>query len=74
MFTNIKTAEMLVSEQVAEDLFNQVNAKKMYLKETDFKMTVDYFAGLTSEEQANITQLRDEARTFVIDNAIPKPE
>jgi len=70
MFTNIKTAEMLVSEQVAEDLFNQVNAKKMYLKETDFKMTVDYFAGLTSEEQADITQLRDEARTFVIDNAI----
>ena len=70
MFTNIKTAEMLVSEQVAEDLFNQVNAKKMYLKETDFKMTVDYFAGLTSEEKADITQLRDEARTFVIDNAI----
>lgn len=38
---------------------------KNYLASTDFKMTVDYFALLTTVEQTEITSKRAEARNFL---------
>ena len=38
---------------------------KAYLSSTDFKMTVDYYATLTAEEQAELTEKRAEAREYV---------
>ena len=65
MFKSIKTAEELEAERVANELAKQVQEKKKYLAETDFKMTVDYFATLIEEEQVELTSLRAEAREFI---------
>ena len=65
MFKSIKTAEELEAERVARELAKQVQEKKKYLSETDYKMTVDYFTTLTEEEQVELTSLRAEAREFI---------
>ena len=52
-----KTAEQILAEKVAE--------AKAYLASTDFKMTVDYYATLNEQEQAEITYNRAKARTFL---------
>lgn len=49
---------------------NKANAAKVeelrkYLASTDYKMTVDYFAQLTTEQQTELTAKRDEARQFI---------
>ena len=41
-----------------------------YLASTDFKMTVDYYATLTAEEQKEITAKRAEARAFLKANGL----
>lgn len=52
-----KTEAQLLAEKVAES--------KAYLASTDFKMTVDYYATLTEQEQADLTYNRAEAREYV---------
>lgn len=47
------------------ELQQQVQEAKWYLNSTDFKMTVDYFATLTVEEQTVLTSKRAEAREFI---------
>jgi hypothetical protein len=43
----------------------KVNDAKQYLASTDYKMTVDYFATLTIDEQNILTLKRAESREFV---------
>ena len=69
--------EALISECVAnfkypteEELAQQeLEAKiaeyKTYLASTDFKMTVDYYATLTPEQQEELMAKRAEARAFL---------
>ena len=52
-----KTEEQILAEKVA--------AAKAYLALTDFKMTVDYYATLTPEQQLDLTTKRAEARAFL---------
>ena len=51
-----------------EILYQKINEAKAYLANTDYKMTVDYFATLTEAEQVQLTQLRAEAREFIRTN------
>jgi hypothetical protein len=53
----------------AEIIKNKVAEYKAYLLATDYKMTVDYFATLTKEEQDNLIKLRSEAREYVRANS-----
>ena len=46
----------------------KINEAKSYLLSTDYKMTVDYFATLTAEQQDDLIKLRAEARQFLRDN------
>ena len=62
---NIKTAEMLKAEKVTNEIAKEVVEAKKYLSETDYKMTVDYFATLTKEQQEELIRLRSEAREFI---------
>ena len=43
----------------------KVNYYKGYLEATDFKMTVDYYATLTPEQQEELIAKREEARAFL---------
>ena len=65
MFKSIKTAAEIEAERVAQELAQQVQEKKNYLVETDYKMTVDYYETLKEEEQKELTQTRAEAREFI---------
>lgn len=47
------------------------NAKKL-LADTDYKMTVDYFATLSADEQAELTAKRAHARTTIRDAVNPE--
>lgn len=52
--------------QTAEEiLMKKIEEAKTYLASTDFKMTVDYYATLTEQEQAELTYNRAKARTFL---------
>lgn len=56
-----------------DNLLEQAKAEKIaeakkYLSDTDFKMTVDYYATMTAEEQKALTEARAEARAFLIAN------
>ena len=42
-----------------------VEEMKKYLASTDYKMTVDYFAQLTTEQQADLTKKRSDARKLI---------
>lgn len=60
-----KTPEQLLLEKVQE--------AKDYLVNTDFKMTVDYYATLTEQEQQLLVNKRAEAREFVRINDVHNP-
>lgn len=55
-----KTAEEILAEQI--------KTAKLHLSSTDFKMTVDYFATMTEEQQTSLTSSRAEARAFLVAN------
>ena len=57
-------------EIVAEELTHKINEAKFYLANTDYKMTVDYFATLSEAEQIELTAKRAEAREFVRANEV----
>ena len=46
----------------------KISECKAHLTSTDFKMTVDYFATSTVEQQAALTASRAEARAFLVAN------
>lgn len=48
-----------------QNLQQKIDEAKAYLASTDYKMTIDYFETMTSEQQEEITRLRAEAREFV---------
>lgn len=52
-------------EIVKEQLQHKINEAKAYLSSTDYKMTVDYFGGLTQEVQDELVAKRAGAREFV---------
>ena len=53
-------------EELAEqELEAKIAEAKAYLASTDFKMTVDYFATLDEQAQAELTYNRAKARTFL---------
>lgn len=52
-----KTDEQILAEKIAE--------AKAYLASTDFKMTVDYYATLDEQAQAELTYNRAKARMFL---------
>ena len=56
-FTEAELAQKALDKQIAE--------AKTYLASTDFKMTVDYYATLTPEQQEELVTKRSEARTFL---------
>jgi len=53
------------SELDAIETANKISEAKAYLSSTDFKMSVDYYATLTLEQQAELTTKRAEAREFL---------
>ena len=56
-------------EEIIQGAINlKINEAKQYLSSTDYKMTVDYFATLTKEEQDEVTLKRAEAREFIRSN------
>ena len=75
--TSLKEFELLIKqcqdsfvypteeEIQAEITVNLVQEAKNYLANTDYKMTVDYFATLTESEQSMLTTKRAEAREFI---------
>lgn len=60
-------------EEIAkEQLEHKINEAKAYLLSTDYKMTVDYFATLSKEEQDSLVKERAEKREFVRLNEVAK--
>ena len=53
------------AELDAIETANKISEAKAYLASTDFKMTIDYYATLTLEQQAELTTKRAEARAFL---------
>lgn len=51
-----------------ELITRKVKENKLYLTNTDFKMTVDYFAILTEVEQKDLTNKRQIARDYIKQN------
>ena len=56
-FTDIELAQ--------QELDTQIQEAKTYLASTDFKMTVDYYATLTTLKQDALVLARAEARNFL---------
>lgn len=53
-------------EELDKELTDQkIQEAKSYLASTDFKMTVDYYATLTVDEQTALTTKRAEARDYL---------
>lgn len=52
-------------EKVQQELEAKIVDAKTYLASTDFKMTVDYYATLTEQEQVELTNNRAQARAFL---------
>lgn len=66
----ISLEEIKAINKDKEDVFKQtleykINEAKAYLLSTDFKMTVDYFATLSTDIQDGLTLKRSEAREFI---------
>ena len=66
----ITQAEQAYTPPTQEELdkalvIQKVQEYKAYLLATDFKMTVDYYATLTSAEQLELTAKRQEAREYI---------
>ena len=64
MFKSIKTAEELESERVARELAKQVQEKKKYLSETDYKV-LPYYEQKDGENLQDTIDKRSEAREFI---------
>ena len=62
---NVPESEFTEAELAQQELEAKIAEAKAYLESTDFKMTVDYYATLTAEEQAELTEKRAEAREYV---------
>lgn len=56
-FTEAELTQQAADKKIAE--------AKVYLASTDFKMTVDYYATLTVEQQEELSTKRAEARAFL---------
>ena len=56
-------------ELAQQELEVKIAEAKTYLASTDFKMTVDYYATLTPEQQEELIAIRAEARAFIGANA-----
>lgn len=56
-------------ELQAEEIAMKVQEYKNYLAQTDYKMTIDYFATLTVDMQKELTTKRAEAREYVRANS-----
>jgi hypothetical protein len=55
--------EIKKNEELAKKI--QVNEMRQYLVDTDYKMTVDYFASMTPEQQQELIAKREEARGII---------
>ena len=53
------------AELALELLRTKIAEASTYLASTDFKMTVDYYATMTAEQQEELMAKRAEARTFL---------
>lgn len=57
---------LLSEEEIAEiEKQNKLSECYAYLNRTDYKMTIDYFATLSKEQQDELIKLRNEAREFI---------
>ena len=65
MFKNIKSAEQLAQEASDAENAQKVSEAKAYLASTDFYFTVDKYATLTEERQAELKSKREDARTLI---------
>lgn len=70
LIAEVEAGIVLPTEEEIAEQIKQVKLQEcyVYLNSTDYKMTVDYFATLTVDEQNTLTTLRDEARTFIREN------
>lgn len=62
---NTPELEFTDEELAQQELEAKIAEAKTYLASTDFKMTVDYYATLTPEQQEELTTKRAEARAFL---------
>ena len=62
---NTPEPEFTEEELAQQELEGKIAEAKAYLASTDFKMTVDYYATLTVEQQEELSTKRAEARTFL---------
>lgn len=56
---------LVVKTDNAQFTESKIAELKKYLADTDYKMTVDYYATLTPDQQAELTKKRDEARKLI---------
>ena len=70
LIAEVEAGIVLPTEEEIAEQIKQVKLQECYayLNSTDYKMTVDYFATLSIDEQNTLTTLRDEARTFIREN------
>lgn len=62
---NTPEPEFTEAELAQQELEAKIAEAKSYLASTDFKMTIDYYATLTLEQQAELTAKRAEARAYL---------
>ena len=62
---NTPEPEFTEEELAQQELEVKIAEAKTYLASTDFKMTVDYYATLTPEQQEELTMMRAAARDFL---------
>ena len=62
---NTPEPEFTEEELAQQELEAKIAEAKTYLASTDFKMTVDYYATMTAEQQEELSTKRSEARTFL---------
>ena len=62
---NTPEPEFTDEELAQQELEVKIVEAKTYLASTDFKMTVDYYAALTPEQQEELMAKRAEARAFL---------
>lgn len=61
----IQTTNDARQEEYKESLEYKINEAKLYLSSTDYKMTVDYFATLSKEQQDDLISKRALSRELV---------
>jgi hypothetical protein len=65
----MENSEIIIKTDINKQRTALVEETKKYLADTDYKMTVDYFAQLTTEQQQELTEKRDTARKFIREHA-----